>query len=303
MYRPAFILLAAAAATVLAFQAFSPSPIETAEPERAAVARALRLPIAFEENRGQAGEDVLFTSLFASGTAEFRASGVSFVLGGSSPARIAAAGSLPNPNVRGGKRLESRSNHYVGNDPEKWIEGNPHYAEVVYEEVYPGIDWVWYGNGGRFEYDFRVAPGADPDQAKVAFGDNDKLALESNGDLLVRAAGQETRYLRPVVYQTREGERESVEGEYVLLAENRVGFALGEYDSSRELVIDPSLGFSTYFGDTRDEEDTSVVVDDDGNTYVGFTAGDDVVILKMVSDGSALWYTTRVGGSSREQAG
>lgn len=282
-------------------------PQTTAEPSaaRAPDRSSVSVPVVFEPNLGQAEPATLFLSRFSGNTAQFRTGEVIITpptgaATEAAPARIALADANPAPTVRGGEQRTSVSNYYQGNIPDKWLTGVPHYEGVVYEQVYPGIDWVWYGNESRLEYDFRVAPGADPGLAKLRFSSGDVLRVDESGDLLINAEGQETRYLRPVVYQELAGDRRPVSGDYVLLAENRVGFALGAYDSSRELVIDPVVAYSSFYGTSADESHSSVIVDPAGNVYVVGRQGGDVVVFKLMASGTAVEYVTVVGGSSGE---
>ena len=149
--------------------------------------------------------------------------------------------------------------------------------EFTTPSVYPGIDLVFYGNQGHLEYDFRVAPGADASQAVLEFEAN-KLKLKlSGGDLILTGKDKEDGGLRlqaPQIYQ-RDGDRQvPVTGRFVLRAANRVGFELGPYDRSRELIIDPLLNFSTYFGGTGTETSPSVAINGNGSIYiVGTTQG------------------------------
>jgi len=241
-------------------------------------ARAIlgQLPLIFEPNQGQADERVKFQargagySLFLDETGAVLGMQtgkgaptgrserfVRMKLVGANPAALAGADPLPG-----------KSNYFVGNDKRKWHTGIPQFAGVRYASVYPGIDLVFYGNQGRLEYDFKVAPGADPSRAELEFNGASKLQL-SGGDLILTGADEGDLRLRaPRVYQ-REGTRqELVAGRFVLRAANRVGFEIGPYDHSRELVIDPQLIFSTYFGGSGTETSPSVGVNGDGNIYL-----------------------------------
>ena len=246
------------------------------------------LPLMFEPNLGQANLDA------ADPRVKFvaRGSGYSLMLGSEgailnlrsanqsqSPAKHAAgtarvesvrmklAGSNPNATLTGSNLLPGTSNYILGNDPAKWRQGVPQFARVRYENVYPGINLVFYGNQGRLEYDFQVAPGSDPSQAELDFDGAKGLELK-DGALVIKQEGSDVRLEAPRVYQEIAGQQQPVEGRFELRGANRVGFAIGSYDRSRELVIDPVLAFSTYFGGTGDELATSVAVDGSGNIYI-----------------------------------
>lgn len=189
------------------------------------------------------------------------------------------AGANPNANLTAGDRLPGKTNYLLGNDPAKWRRDIPQFARLRYENVYPGINLVFYGNHGHLEYDFQVAPGADPAQAELEFHGAKQLELQ-DGALVVQSAGGDVRFDAPRVYQLIAGRQEPVEGKFVLRAHNRAGFAIGSYDHSRELVIDPVLNFSTFFGGTGDEHATSVAVDVSGKIYLtGSTTSPDLLTL------------------------
>ncbi len=238
------------------------------------------LPLRFEPNQGQAGLDP------ADSRARFvaRGSGYSLFLGsegailnldapeGAESLRMRLAGANPNAILAGTDRLPGQSNYIIGNDPAKWRRGIPQFARVRYEGVYPGISLVFYGNQGKLEYDFRVAPGSDPAQAELALDGTSRLELKDGALVLHSAsrhgADRSMRLEAPRIYQEVAGRQAPVEGSFVLRGGNRVGFALGDYDHTRELIIDPLLNFSTYFGGSGNELSTSVAVDSSSNIYL-----------------------------------
>jgi uncharacterized repeat protein (TIGR01451 family) len=179
------------------------------------------------------------------------------------------AGANVYANVTGADLLPGKSNYFLGNDPAKWRHSVPQFARVRYENIYPGINLVFYGNSGRLEYDFQVAPGSDPAQAELEFNGAKKLELK-DGALVVDMQGEggSVQLEAPRVYQEIAGRQQAVEGSFVLRGANRAGFAIGSYDHARELVIDPILSFSTYFGGSGDERSTSVAVDGSFNIYI-----------------------------------
>ena len=148
-----------------------------------------------------------------------------------------AQGLEPQPGVM---------NYFIGNDPKKWHSGIPTYAKVHYTGVYPGIDLVFYGNQRQLEYDFVVAPGADPTQIawKIAGG---VPTIDVDGNLLLKAANGPASFKKPVVYQLENGNKVSIDSRYVVSG-NQVRFALGSYDHAKPLVIDPVLSYATYLG-------------------------------------------------------
>ena len=177
------------------------------------------------------------------------------------------AGANPDVNLEGTDLLPGKSNYLLGNDPAKWRRGVPQFARVRYRDVYPGINLLFYGNQGRLEYDFQVAPGADPGRAELEFDGAKRVELK-DGALVVRAGDGSMQLQAPRVYQEIDGKQRAVDGRFVLRGPNRAGFAIGPYDHSRELVIDPILTFSTFFGGSGDELSTSIAVDASFNIYL-----------------------------------
>ncbi len=137
-----------------------------------------------------------------------------------------------------------KANYFTGNDPSKWQRNVPLYGKVLLRGVYPGIDLVYYGRQGQLEYDFVVAPGADPAAIRWGF-DGAMPEIAANGDLLlpVSGASDQIRLNKPVVYQVKDGVHQPVEGSFAVAKNGEASFRLGAYDKSRELVIDPTLIF------------------------------------------------------------
>ncbi len=170
-------------------------------------------------------------------------------------------------NIEAEEPLLGKSNYFLGNDPAKWRHDVPQFASVRYENVYPGINLVFYGHQGRLEHDFQIAPGADPSRAELEFDGARRLEVK-DGALVILRHGAEMRLEAPRVYQEIAGREQPVKGHFVLRGANRAGFAIGPYDRSRELIIDPVLAFSTYFGGSGDELATSVTIDSASNIYL-----------------------------------
>src|ERR1017187_3542631 len=270
---------------------------KTAPPE--VQARALanygNLPLSFEENRGQADSQVRFLSR-GSGYAillapsevvlNVRAPGKPGQPAKQSAIRMSFPGAKSSAAIAGGERQSAVSSYFFGKDPAKWLSGIPNYSRVHYRGVYPGVDLVLYGNQGRLEYDFEVAPGADPRAIRLAFDGVDGMRIDGAGDLVVSTAAGEMRQHKPIVYQESGGLRHTIDGRYVLQSHNRVAFEVGGYDARKPLIVEPVLGFAPSLGSPSDELDfalpaaasqatfPAVAVDQLGNVYVtGFNAG------------------------------
>ncbi|AXC10325.1 Cell surface protein [Acidisarcina polymorpha] len=207
------------------------------------------------------------------------------------------------------------ANYFIGNDSAKWLTNIPTYAKVKYSNVYPGIDLVYYGNQRQLEYDFVVAPNADPKQARLHFAGASKLKLNDSGDLEILAKDGEIALHKPVVYQVKDGQRQLVEGNFRLMANNTVGFTLASYDRSRELVVDPVLAYSTFLGGSYDDFLTSIALDVQGNAVIvgmnlltnfPVTSGayqktvKDMFVTKLNTAGATLIYSTYLGSTNSE---
>ncbi len=283
----------------------------------------VRLPLAFEPNEGQADPATKFIS---------RGRGYTLMLGGNEAAlllRRSSATDLVQMKLIGGNRaadvngldkLSGTSNYFIGKDPRTWRANVPNYAKVKYDGVYPGIDLVFYGNQQHLEYDFIVAPGADPSAIQLSLETADSkhkslaskpagVRVDATGDLVIQAAGGDLRLFKPVVYQADPARgRRHVDGRFVLLTGNRVGFQVGTYDQTQPLIIDPVLSYSTYLGGSGDDAATGIAVDASGNLYVsGFTCitlntGCDATVTKINSTGTAVVYSSVLGGSEDDRA-
>ena len=212
--------------------------------------------------------------------------------------------------------LPGRSNYFLGNDQRAWRTNIPHYASVRYQNVYPGVSLVYYGNQRQLEYDFVIAPGAAPGQIKLAFEGAQQVSIDENGALVLGASAGAIRQHKPVVYQEVDGARREIAGRYVLQGERQVGFEVGEYDRTRELVIDPVLIYSTYLGGLDDEYGNGVQADAAGNTYVtGVTYSTDFLtrnpmqsslrgfsnaFVSKFDSAGRLVYSTYLGGNSED---
>ncbi len=233
--------------------------------------------------------------------------------------RMKLVGANPSPRVSGLEELPGKNNYFIGNDPSKWRTRVPHYAKVQYDEVYPGVDLVYYGNQRRLEYDLVVEPGADPRGITLSFEGVERLRIDAQGDLVLDTPGGEIRQHKPLVYQEVDGVRREIAGAYVLNGGREVGFQVAAYDRSKPLIIDPVLSYSTYLGDGGSDIGWGIAVDASGNAYVrGQTSSVfptaspiqpahsggtwDAFVTKLNAAGNALVYSTYLGGSGDESS-
>ncbi len=293
--------------------------IATASLTAAPQALLNRLPLSFEENRGQANRDVRFVARQPGYAVYLADTETRFELrdqaSHSQTVSMKFIGASTNATVEGRQPLPGKSNYFIGNDPGEWQTDVPTFASVRQQKIYPGIDAIFYGNARKFEYDFVVAPQADPQQIALAFDGANNLELDKQGDLLLRADGLNLKMLKPVIYQQVNGQRRLIEGSYSIPTPNSVRFEIGDYDRSLPLVIDPVIDYSTYFGGSGTDIGYGIAVDRQGNVYiVGQTSSlnfptksplqsmrdgaNDAFVTKLSANGSTVVFSTYLGGRS-----
>ncbi|MFB3905244.1 MAG: SBBP repeat-containing protein [Acidobacteriota bacterium] len=228
--------------------------------------RGITTPPLFERNVGQWPADVRFVTRGMDFTVSLSSGQALIARPGGPLLRMAFRGAQPRRNLIGLDPQKSKTHYLIGTDPKAWHTHVPHFGRVLHQEVYPGIDLVYYYRGGRLEFDFHVKPGVNPSLIRLAF--DERLQLDSGGRLVVGAGRGSLSLDAPAVYQERDGVRKSVPGQFVLLDTGTAGFRIGEYDPRRELVIDPSIVFSTYFGGKGGETVSDVAIGHDDYVYI-----------------------------------
>ena len=280
-----------------------------------------KLPLSFEANQGQTDAQVQFLSRGAGYTLFLTPTSAVLSLRNpprSQPAtsvlRMTLVGANPTAKAEGREALPGRANYFIGSDPGKWRVNIPTYASVCYQGIYEHVDLVYYGTERQLEHDFVVAPGADPDVIRLAFDGARNVATDAAGNLVLETPGGQLQLQKPVIYQLTDGVRRNVAGRYALKNSEAVGFDVGAYDHAAPLIIDPVLVYSTYLGGSANDIGYGVALDPSGNAYVtgetaspnfpplnsnqALTGGEDIFITKMNASGSALIYSTFLGGTS-----
>lgn len=300
-----------------------------------------KLPLSFEENEGQTAREVRYVShgsgyeLFLTPeeavvalqpplpgnlsalhrVAYLRSLRQARQAGRMTVLRMGLEGANLEAKISGIDPLPGKVNYFLGNKPEHWRTNIPTYSRVKYAQVYPGVDLVFYGNQRNLEYDFVVAPGADPKAIALTLEGARKVGVDSKGDLILSLADGQVIFQKPVLYQNVRGQRKQIEGGYSLTGKQRVTFAVSEYDRSEPLIIDPVLNYSTYLGGSAPIGDSgsAIVVDSLGDAFVtgttfsttfpthnGFGAGNAngvAFVTELNPSGTALLYSTYLGGT------
>ena len=227
--------------------------------------------------------------------------------------RLRMLGANATPQVEGQEELPGKIHYFNGNDPAKWRRNIPTYKRAYFKEVYPGIDVVYYGKQRELEYDFVVAAGANPKLIRFTVEGADQIRLDKDGRLLLNLKHGEVSLNKPVIYQlSKDGSRHEVKGEYVIKG-NEVRFKVERFDSSKPLIIDPVLSYSTLLGSGNNDQAFGISVDSEGSAYVtGTTDGttfpttpgafkstsnrSGAFITKLNPTGTALVYSTYISG-------
>jgi hypothetical protein len=227
--------------------------------------------------------------------------------------RMHVVGGKSDAAIVSSERLSAKANYIIGNDPRKWHQGVPRYARVSYRDVYPGVDLTYHGQQNQLEFDFVVAPGSTPDPINLSFSGASRMRADSAGNLTLSSSAGDLTLHKPVAYQERNGVRQLVDARFVLKANRQVGFELGKYDRTRELVIDPSLGFASYLGGASEDVGFGITLDTLGDSFItghsnsaafpgfsgtvtGHSGGFSAFVTELDPTG-AIVYTTFVGGS------
>jgi hypothetical protein len=327
------------------------APLSTVQKENLTSAYG-KLPLAFEANQGQTAPEVRYLAhgqgyqLFLTSQEAVLALRQTSTAGrksvtsgslrgmrnhrGSSAAaktpvlRMRFEGANPAAEIAGTKLLPGKTNYFIGNDPKKWHTDVPSFEAVRYQGIYPGVDVLFYGREQRLEYDFVVAPGADPKAIALNITGARKLEIGARGDVQMSVAGGKVALQKPVIYQEVNGERREIAGNYSIAGDRKIRFTVAAYDRTQPLIIDPILDYSTFVGGTTEDSAFGLALDGAGNAYlagqtfstdfpqmnaepstppVDIAAFGTAFVSELNPAGSALLYSTYLGGSGSANGG
>ena len=282
-----------------------------------------KVPLAFVPNEGQTDEAVRYYAQGAGYGFFFTKEGarLSFADGegrGGHALALDFLGADSDATLTARQRLAGEVNYLMGDDQAKWQQGLPTHAELLYGGLWPGIDMAVRGEGGKLKYEFHLKPGSSVKDIRLDYRGAERLSVGAGGELLVQTSLGVLKDAAPVSYQRIGGERVPVESRYTLKGDGGgYGFAVGSYDPRYPLVIDPGLDYSTFLGGTGGEGGSGIAVRD-GRAYVtGETSStdyptqgafdtsldgfSDTFVTKLNASGSALAYSTYLGGTGDDE--
>jgi uncharacterized repeat protein (TIGR01451 family) len=314
-----FVTVAAAGVVAMLLQGSASTVSARTVP---AVTKAPTIPVSFQPNLGQvSARGVKFLAQTTGASVYLTPRGAVItaagIEGGTAVVGMKLVGASSSVALHGTKRVPGVTNYLIGRDPKNWHTGIHSFAGVRYRNAYPGVDLLWHGANGKLEYDYVVAPGADPSRIRLGLVGAKSVTVNSKGNLAIRVGSSTLNQQAPVIYQTVDGKRRLVSGRFELGTNATIGFRIGSYDHSLPLTIDPLL-YSSYLGGSLTDIGLSIAVDSANNTYVAgqvsstnfptvnpFQAAcdactssvPDAFVSKLNPSGTALIYSTYLGGS------
>jgi len=273
------------------------------------------VPLYFEENRGQTNAHARYIARSPNRVGFVTQDGWTLSLHGH-PVSMHMAGANTKALFAGEGSVEGITNYFLGS---RAIIALPHYASVRGHNIRPGIDIVYHGNERDLEYDLVIHPGADAGALRLRF-EGSRPVLADDGDIVLKTSMGEVRQRKPRVWQEARGQRTEVGCTYTLLESGlesgEVGLSLSNYNRSAELIVDPVITYSTYLTGTGEDTPAGIAVDGSGYAYIAGTTSStdfpvtsgtyqgatDVFVTKLNPSGTALVYSTYIGGTANDRA-
>ena len=252
--------------------------------------------LVFEQNSGQTEPNFQIMAR-ARGYSVAISANETAIRAGSAQVRLQFVNSRPAV-LEGLDRQPGVVNYLLGTDRGHWLRGIPTYARVRGRNLYPGVDIVYHGTGGRLEYDFALAPGADASRIALRFTGAQRVRVDEQGDLVLDTAAGELRQKKPLIYQERNGRREIVDGHYRIAGDGQVAVEVPRYDRRRALLIDPELVYAVPVGTgSGGDQVNAIATDSQGNTYIaGQTGSADFPVKNALKGPAVTLYRSDAGG-------
>ena len=236
----------------------------------------------------------------------------------------------PTAAISGMEETPTTINRMIGQDKTQWHSNVPVYRKVQYQEMYPGIDLVYYGNQHRLEYDFVIHPGAEPSVIKMGIQGSDQATLDDEGNLLLSMKGGTLRLQKPALSQTVAGTNTAIQGGFALLKPEatdpkpgtiQIAFEVGSYDPTLPLIIDPIINYASYIGGEGQDIGEAIAIDNAGHGYLVGTTDSftfpvtpnafqqsaistdrDIFVTKFDTETSDIIFSTYIGGEGDDLA-
>ena len=246
---------------------------------------------------------------------QLRKDGASFIIRGET-LNMQLLGVNPHPKVQGAQELPDKRHYFIGSDRTRWATNVTAYSAVEYRDIYGGVDMI-YRDSDTLEYDFVVHPGSDPRSIRFRF--DGAAGVGRDGELLVRTQHTEIHHHRPIAYQIVDGAKRTVDARFEAFNEDEIGFEVGDYDTSKTLILDPVVVMSSYLGGSRGDVISEIATDAVGNIYVVGTSGSEdfpavgplrrtpgffsnfVFVAKLNPEASSILYTAILSGGDVDE--
>lgn len=231
-------------------------------------------------------------------------------------------GANPKAQAAGQDEQAGKVNYLIGNNPASWQTDLSTYREVAYKELWPGVEAAFHDEGGSLKYEFHLQAGTRVEAVQLAYNGSESLSLDDAGNLQIKTPLGVLTDVKPISYQMIDGRKVPVQSRFALRqrddGRNIFGFEVASYDPAYPLTIDPGLVYSTYVGTDGPDDGYGIQVDASGNAYVTgdserdsfpvtggafdthYGGGSDAFVLKLNATGTALIYSTYLGGNGND---
>jgi hypothetical protein len=273
--------------------------------------------VEFEPNQGQAAPEIRYIARTAGGEAQLTRDRLRIVqpsANGQSTMELQFSGAEPD-RIREENPADGVVNYYRGQNPAGWITHVPLYRQVRYRDIYPDTDLVFHGNTIQLEYDFELRPGAEPERLQIDLSGHERALPQQDGSLLITTDGHALRLLAPSAFQDKDGEKRPVHVRYRAISPSKIGFAIGPYDHTKKLIIDPVVTYAGVLGANNSIQVSAIAADANANLILtgstfasdypvvhgkaGSNSGSEqVFVTKLDSTGENILYSTYLPASA-----